>query len=115
MQALTRRDLFGAGAAAGLLPFSAAGRGEEKRKLKYYYFEVNAGSQTQHFRPTHYVDITPVEARKKAACYVHASQDPPGFCDRYHEPMQRFRGLEAGVKHAEAFARHVQSRGEALP
>ena len=85
------------------------------RRFALYYFEVNAGSQTQHFRPTHYVDITLAADRKKAACYAHASQDPPGFYDRYHEPMQRFRGLEATVAQAEGFARHVQSRGEFLP
>lgn len=86
-----------------------------RKKFALYYFEVNMGSQTQHFRPTHYVDITSVEARKKEACYAHVSQNPPGFYDAYHEPMQRYRGMEAGVKSAEAFARHVQSRDETLP
>jgi N-acetylglucosamine malate deacetylase 1 len=81
----------------------------------FYYFEVNLGSQTQTFHPTHFVDITPVEARKKEACYCHQSQDPPGFYDRYHEPMARLRGMEGGFKAAEAFVRHSQSRPEALP
>ena len=85
------------------------------RKFALYYFEVNPGSQTQHFHPTHYVDITSTEARKKEACYAHASQNPPGFYDRYHEPMQRARGLEAGVKSAEGFIRHNQSREGFLP
>jgi len=80
------------------------------RKFALYYFEVNPGAQTQHFHPTHYVDITATEARKKEACYAHVSQNPPGFYDKYHEPMQRARGLEAGVKSAEGFIRHIHSR-----
>ena len=85
------------------------------RKFALYYFEVNPGAQTQHFHPTHYVDITTVEARKKEACYAHASQDPPGFYDKYHEPMQRARGMEGGFKAAEGFVRHTQSRDGFLP
>jgi len=80
------------------------------RKFALYYFEVNPGAQTQHFHPTHYVDITSTEARKKEACYAHVSQNPPGFYDKYHEPMQRARGLEAGVRSAEGFIRHIHSR-----
>ena len=86
-----------------------------RRCFELYYFEVNPGSQTQHFRPTHYVDITAAEARKKEACYAHASQNPPGFYDALHEPAQKFRGMEAGVKAAEGFVRHVQSRDSTLP
>jgi LmbE family N-acetylglucosaminyl deacetylase len=85
------------------------------RKFALYYFEVDMGAQTQHFHPTHYVDITAVVDRKKDACYAHASQNPPGFYDAYHEPMQKYRGMEAGCKAAEAFIRHVRSREEALP
>src|SRR5215471_13445997 len=55
------------------------------RKFSLYYFEVNPGAQTQHFHPTHYIDITSTEARKKEACYAHVSQNPPGFYDKYHE------------------------------
>jgi LmbE family N-acetylglucosaminyl deacetylase len=80
------------------------------RKFALYYFEVNPGAQTQNFHPTHYVDISATETRKKEACYAHVSQNPPGFYDRYHEPMQRARGLEAGVKSAEGFIRHIHSR-----
>ena len=79
------------------------------QKFPLYYFEVDAGAQTSHFHPTHYVDITPTEARKRAACYAHASQQPDGFYGTYHDPMNRFRGLECGRKFAEAFVRHVQS------
>jgi len=85
------------------------------RKFALYYFEVDMGAQTQHFHPTHYVDITAVVERKKEACYAHASQNPAGFYDAYHEPMQKHRGMEAGYKAAEGFIRHVRSREETLP
>ncbi len=85
------------------------------KKFALYYFEVNPGAQTQHFHPTHYVDITAVETRKKEACYAHVSQDPPGFYDKYHEPMQKARGMEGGFKAAEGFVRHVQNRENLLP
>jgi LmbE family N-acetylglucosaminyl deacetylase len=85
------------------------------RNFALYYFEVNSGAQTQHFHPTHYVDISSTESRKKEACYAHVSQNPPAFYDKYHEPMQRARGLEAGFKSAEGFIRHNQSREGFLP
>jgi LmbE family N-acetylglucosaminyl deacetylase len=75
-----------------------------------YYFEVMSGSQTQHFSPTDFVDITATEERKRAACFAHQSQNPAGFYD-HHDKMNRFRGLESGHKFAEAFVRHQQSRG----
>jgi LmbE family N-acetylglucosaminyl deacetylase len=85
------------------------------RAFALYYFEVDPGAQTQHFHPTHYVDITPTLARKKESCYAHESQNPAGFYDRYHEPMQRARGLEGGYGAAEGFVRHTQSREGFLP
>jgi len=85
------------------------------RKFALYYFEVDLGAQTQHFHPTHYVDITTVVERKRDACYAHASQNPAGFYDAYHEPMQKHRGMEAGYKAAEGFIRHARSREETLP
>ena len=84
------------------------------RKFALYYFEVDPGSQTQNFHPTHYVDITSTEARKKDACYAHVSQGT-GFYDHYHEPMQRARGMEGGFKSAEGFVRHLWSRDGPLP
>jgi hypothetical protein len=59
------------------------------RKFALYYFEVDAGAQTQLFRPTHYVDISDTEEGKKTACYAHT--DGPSFYPRYHdldEPLQ---------------------------
>jgi len=96
-----------------LLAYDAWLRGGKHFPL--YYFEVDAGAQTSHFHPTHYVDISSTEARKRAACYAHASQNPDGFYKDYHDPMNRFRGLECRCKFAEAFVRHVQSPDEALP
>jgi LmbE family N-acetylglucosaminyl deacetylase len=98
--------------AASLLAFDAWHRAGQKFAL--YYFEVNAGSQTTMFRPTHYVDITSVEARKRAACMAHKSQDPQGFYG-IHTLMHEFRGREHGCKFAEAFVHHNQSRVVALP
>jgi LmbE family N-acetylglucosaminyl deacetylase len=72
-----------------------------------FYTEAMTGAQTQGFAPTHYVDISADEPRKRRACFAHASQDPAEFYS-HHEKMHAFRGLEAGCALAEAFARHPQ-------
>ena len=46
-------------------------------------------------RPTHYVDITATEPRKRQACYAHASQAPDKFY-ALQEMVTRMRGLESG-------------------
>lgn len=79
-----------------------------------YYFEVMTGDQTQIFTPSVFVDISATEARKRASCYAHASQNPAEFYG-YHDMMNRFRGMEAGVKYAEAFRRHSLSEIGTLP
>jgi len=80
------------------------------RKFALYYYEVDLGGQTQCFRPTHYVDVTATEPRKREACMAHQSQNPAtDFYGKYHEPMMRFRGMECGRKLAEAFVHHDQS------
>jgi LmbE family N-acetylglucosaminyl deacetylase len=76
------------------------------------YFEVLTGEQTQLFRPTDYVDITPVAQRKHDACFAHVSQQPAEWYPT-HERMARFRGMEHGCEQAEAFVRH--DLGPALP
>jgi LmbE family N-acetylglucosaminyl deacetylase len=87
-----------------------------KRAFTLYFYEVDLGSDTQCFRPTHYVDVTATEPRKRAACLAHASQNPiGGFYTKDHEPMLRFRGMESGHHLAEAFIRHDQSPPHALP
>jgi N-acetylglucosamine malate deacetylase 1 len=84
------------------------------KSFALYYYEVMSGSQTQNFSPTDYVDITATEARKRAACFAHKSQNPDGFY-AHHDTMNRFRGIESGHKYAEAFVRHVQSRAGLAP
>jgi N-acetylglucosamine malate deacetylase 1 len=79
------------------------------RKFGLYYYEVELGEQSQVFQPTHYVDITMTESRKRAACLAHPSQFPGTTFYPMHETMHRFRGLECGVKLAEAFVRHPQN------
>ena len=79
-----------------------------QRKFALYYFEVMTGMQTSQFWPTHYVDITATEARKRASCFVHASQKPEEFY-AVHDQMNRCRGMELGVNYAEAFIHHAQS------
>ena len=78
------------------------------KQFALYYYEVMSGSQTQHFHPTDYVDITATEERKRAATMAHASQSPESIY-AHHAQMNRFRGLECGRKYAEAFVRHMQS------
>jgi len=74
-----------------------------KRKFALYYYEVSDGEDTTQFpSPTHYVVITDMADKKKAACYAHASQTP----DRYYElqdTVAAFRGFQAGSKRAEGF------------
>jgi N-acetylglucosamine malate deacetylase 1 len=78
------------------------------RKFALFYFEVMSGEQTQNFSPTHYVDIATTESLKRQACFAHASQNPAEFY-AVHDVMNRFRGMESGVKFAEGFVEHVQS------
>ena len=85
------------------------------RNFSLYYFEVDQGSQTQHFHPTDYVDIGRTESRKRAACFAHASQQPEQGFYQLHETMNRFRGMECGCELAEGFVRHGQNRGPSVP
>ncbi len=84
------------------------------KSFPLYYYEVSDGQDTLHFTPTHYIDISEVEARKRLACFAHASQAPEQFY-ALQEQVCRFRGLESGTKYAEAFIRHVQSPELILP
>jgi N-acetylglucosamine malate deacetylase 1 len=96
---------------ASLLVYDAWLRMESAFNLVYY--EVLSGSQTQHFSPTHYVDITAAEPRKRRACLAHHSQHPARFY-AHHEQMHHRRGLECGCRYAEAFARHISNPNEAV-
>jgi LmbE family N-acetylglucosaminyl deacetylase len=85
-----------------------------KKSFALYYYEVSSGEDTVQFAPTHYVDVTAVEPRKKQACYAHASQTP----DRYYalqSQVMSMRGVESGRRLAEGFIRHVQSPDFGLP
>ena len=88
---------------------------ESGKKFDLYYFEVDQGEQTQQFHPTHYVDITQTEDRKRAACLVHASQRPETSFYPLHEKMNRFRGMECGRELAEGFVRHCQNLETSVP
>jgi LmbE family N-acetylglucosaminyl deacetylase len=92
--------------AASLLAYNA--RQSAVRKFALYYFEVMTGHQTQNFNPTHWVDITAAEPKKRAACFAHKSQQPEEFY-AIHNEMDRFRGLEGGVKYAEAYVACAQN------
>jgi len=70
---------------------------------RLFFFEVNAGSQTQGFLPNTYVDISSVVEQKKTALFAHVSQDGRGIWREHHEIMAQWRGREAGVTAAEAF------------
>lgn len=99
---------------AGLLTFRAYLAAP--RRFPLYFFEVNAGSQTLDFAPGAYVDITPVREKKKAALFAHKSQDGEEIYRKHHEVMENFRGREAHVAAAEAFARLPRDlQGAGLP
>jgi LmbE family N-acetylglucosaminyl deacetylase len=78
-----------------------------KEKFDLYFFEVCIGEQTMTFRPSDYVDISSTQGQKRKAVFCHKSQDPPGIYDCGHEIMEKFRGVEMGVRAAEGFVRMV--------
>lgn len=84
------------------------------RKFALYYYEVSNGEDTIQFAPTHYVDITTTEPKKRQACYAHASQAPDKFY-ALQQQITRMRGIERGVRQAEGFIRHIQSPDFDLP
>jgi LmbE family N-acetylglucosaminyl deacetylase len=73
------------------------------KPFRLYFYEVNAGAQTQGFHPTDYVDITSVREKKKKALFAHKSQHGEHIYAKHHEVMENFRGREARVPAAEAF------------
>ena len=85
---------------------------QSEKRFTLFYYEV--AEDTLMFSPTEYVDISSVEARRRAACYAHASQNP----DKWY-PLQteitRFRGLQNGWGQAEAFVRPLQRASDVLP
>jgi LmbE family N-acetylglucosaminyl deacetylase len=85
-----------------------------RKAFALFYYEVSNGEDTVQFAPSHYVDITATEPRKRRACYAHASQAPDRFY-ALQEQVTRLRGIERGVRQAEGFIRHIQSPDFALP
>ena len=84
------------------------------KKFALFYYEVSNGEDTVQFAPTHYVDITSTESRKRSACYAHASQAPDKFY-ALQEMVTRMRGIESGHQQAESYIHLVQSPTFALP
>ena len=82
------------------------------RKFALYYYEV--AEDTMMFTPADYVDISPVESRRRAACYAHLSQQPDKWYPKQVEITRR-RGREKGFAQAEAFLRHPESKPISLP
>lgn len=76
---------------------------QSERQYHLYFYEVNTGVETMAFMPDSYVDITAVRERKKEAMFAHKTQNPADIYNNYFKPLEEFRGLEAGVKAAEAF------------
>lgn len=85
-----------------------------KRQFHLYFYEVNTGVETMSFIPTDYVDITGVRERKKDAMFAHQTQDPVNTYNDYFKPLEEFRGLQAGVKAAEAFINFKTENERAL-
>ena len=84
------------------------------KSFALYYYEVSNGEDTVHFSPTHYVNISQTEPRKRLACYAHASQSPDKFY-ALQGLVTRMRGIESGHRQAEGYIRHVQSPDFGLP
>ena len=81
--------------AASLLTYQAWLDGP---KFPLFYYECMSGMQSQNFHPSHFVDITAVESKKREALLVHVSQNPSGEIYAEHDLMARFRGMESGSR-----------------
>ena len=64
--------------------------------------------------PTHYVDITGTEPRKRQGVFRPRQPVAREFY-ALQEQVTRMRGIERGCRHAEGFIRHVQSPDFDLP
>ncbi len=85
---------------------------KDGKKYALYYYEV--AEDTMMFSPAEYVDISSVEAMRRAACYAHVSQNPAKWYPKQVEITRR-HGAEKGFEQAEGFLRHPDSRRVALP
>jgi LmbE family N-acetylglucosaminyl deacetylase len=73
-----------------------------KKSFALYYYEVAEDSQA--FTATDFVDTTSVEAKHKAACFAHTSQQPEKWYALQDE-IVKYHGLQNGLGRAEAFYR----------
>jgi hypothetical protein len=68
--------------------------------------EIMDGTQTVHFQPGEWVDISPVREKKKAAMAAYkGGHDLEMPYKTHHEALELLRGREAGFPAAEAFLR----------
>ena len=66
------------------------------------------GRQTQMFHHTDFVDITTTRERKYQACYCHESQKLNNVMERWHTPMENFRGIECRCTATKVFVHHIE-------
>jgi LmbE family N-acetylglucosaminyl deacetylase len=87
---------------AGLLALRACLARQSRFQL--YFMEIMPGTQTVHFQPSDYVDISSVREKKRAAMLAykggHELEVP---YQSHHEAMELLRGREASLPVAEAF------------
>jgi len=88
--------------ATGIMTISAIQALPAESRPKLYFYEVMTGKQSRCFFPEIYVDVTEYSELKREAAYCHRNCKPESWYP-VHEEMMRFRGLEMGVKYAEAF------------
>jgi len=88
--------------ATGIMTISAIQAFPVESRPKLYFYEVMTGRQSRCFIPEIYVDITEYAELKRKAAYCHRNCKPESWYP-IHEKMMEFRGLEMGVKYAEAF------------
>lgn len=79
------------------------------RRFELYYAEAMSGTQSQMFHPTDWVNIEDVVELKHRVCRCHESQGMDELLSEWHEPMERFRGLECRCGAAEAFVHHSKA------
>ena len=85
---------------------------ESGKKAAFYYYDI--AEDTMMFTPAEFVDITAVEARKRTACFAHASQQPEKWYPLEAE-LTRLHGTQSGYTHAEGFLKQWESKAGALP
>lgn len=85
---------------------------KSSNRFALYYYEV--AEDTSMFSPNEFVDISNVESRRRDACFAHTSQKPDHWYPKQVE-ITRGRGHAAGVRQAEGFLRHSDSKPALLP